>query len=447
MKAASEAWLETRRKVVDAALERFLPSAPAAPAGLAEAMRYSVMAGGKRLRPLLAIASAEAVAAQVGLAEQAACDLALPAACALEFIHTYSLVHDDLPAMDNDTLRRGRPTAHVAFGEGQAILSGDALHTEAFTLMAREPRPGSVTVPDDALAARKLKAIEIVAEAAGAAGMAGGQALDLEAIAAGSVGLDAAALRAMHERKTGALIRASALVGAVMAGAPPALIGAIDVYGSQLGPRLSDRRRHPRRRRRIRRARQNGREGLGRREADLPVRLRPGRIAPAGGSLRRSRARRPRGRRAGRSPPSHRAVGGGPHELTTRARLDALLVERGLAPSRERARAIVLAGIGASRRNRGDESGRPGRSGVRRRGGRARPPLRRPRRAQARSRPGRLPYRRRRTARARHRRLDRWVHRSAPRSAARRSSSRSTSAADNWIGSSAPTRASSCASA
>ena len=235
MKAASEAWLETRRKVVDAALERFLPSAPAAPAVLAEAMRYSVMAGGKRLRPLLAIASAEAVATQVGLAEQAACDLALPAACALEFIHTYSLVHDDLPAMDNDTLRRGRPTAHVAFGEGQAILSGDALHTEAFTLMAREPRPGSVTVPDDALAVRKLKAIEIVAEAAGAAGMAGGQALDLEAIAAGSVGLDAAALRAMHERKTGALIRASALVGAVMAGAPPALIGAIDVYGSQLG--------------------------------------------------------------------------------------------------------------------------------------------------------------------------------------------------------------------
>jgi geranylgeranyl pyrophosphate synthase len=235
VKAASESWLETRRKVVDAALERFLPSAPAAPAVLSEAMRYSVMAGGKRLRPLLAIAAAEAVAARVGLSEQTACDLALPAACALEFIHTYSLVHDDLPAMDNDTLRRGRPTAHVAFGEGHAILSGDALHTEAFTLMSREPRPGSVDVPDDALVARKLKAIEIVANAAGAAGMAGGQALDLEAIAAGSVGLDAAGLRAMHERKTGALIRASALAGAVMAGAPPPLLGAIDVCGSQLG--------------------------------------------------------------------------------------------------------------------------------------------------------------------------------------------------------------------
>jgi geranylgeranyl pyrophosphate synthase len=234
VKGESDAWLDARRKVVDAALDRFLPSAPAAPAILSEAMRYSVMAGGKRLRPLLAIASAEAVAARVGLPQETACELALPAACALEFIHTYSLVHDDLPAMDNDTLRRGRPTAHVAFGEGQAILSGDALHTEAFSLMSREPRPGSVAVADDALAARKLKAIEIVAEAAGAVGMAGGQALDLEAIT-GSGALDASALRAMHERKTGALIRASAMAGAVMAGAPAPLLGAVDVCGSQLG--------------------------------------------------------------------------------------------------------------------------------------------------------------------------------------------------------------------
>jgi geranylgeranyl pyrophosphate synthase len=231
----SDSWLDARRRLVDAALDRFLPSAPAGPAGLCEAMRYSVMAGGKRLRPLLALASAEAVAVRIGLSEQAACDLALPAACALEFIHTYSLVHDDLPAMDNDTLRRGRPTAHVAFGEGQAILSGDALHTEAFALMSREPRPGSVDVADAALALRKLRAIDIVAEAAGAAGMAGGQALDLEAASAGSTGFDKTALRAMHERKTGALIRASALAGAVMAGAPAPLADAVDVCGSQLG--------------------------------------------------------------------------------------------------------------------------------------------------------------------------------------------------------------------
>lgn len=235
MKVEIDQWLDTRRRTIDAALERFLPSAPAAPVILSEAMRYSVMAGGKRLRPLLALASAEAVAARIGMAEETARDLALPAACALEFIHTYSLVHDDLPAMDNDTLRRGRPTAHVVFGEGQAILSGDALHTEAFALMSREPRPGATDVPDDALSARKLRAIETVAEAAGALGMAGGQALDLQAAMPGALRPDAQALRAMHERKTAALIRASALAGAIMTGAPAELLDAVDACGSQLG--------------------------------------------------------------------------------------------------------------------------------------------------------------------------------------------------------------------
>ena len=198
-------------------------------------MRYSVMAGGKRLRPLLVLAAAEAVATHSGLDDDQARELALPAACAIELIHTYSLVHDDLPAMDDDTLRRGRPTAHVVFGEGQAILSGDALHTEAFTLMAREPAPGTAGLDSAQLADRKLRAIDIVADAAGARGMAGGQALDLQAAAPEAIPLDPAALRGMHERKTGALIRASAMAGAIMAGANPALLGAIDAYGAQLG--------------------------------------------------------------------------------------------------------------------------------------------------------------------------------------------------------------------
>jgi geranylgeranyl diphosphate synthase type II len=228
-------WLDARRNTIDAALQRFLPTPPAAPEILCGAMRYSVMAGGKRLRPLLVLASAEAVASATNLAEERVHELALPAACALELIHTYSLIHDDLPAMDNDTLRRGRPTAHVVFGQGQAILSGDALHTEAFALMAREPRPGTAGLDANALAARKLYAIEIVAAAAGAAGMAGGQALDLEAMVPGARPLDAQALRAMHERKTGALIRASALAGAIMTGAPPRLLDAVDACGAQLG--------------------------------------------------------------------------------------------------------------------------------------------------------------------------------------------------------------------
>lgn len=232
---AIENWLDVRRRAIDGALQRYLPSPDAAPAILSDAMRYSVLAGGKRLRPLLALGAAEAVAAASGVSQEVAHELALPAACALELIHTYSLVHDDLPAMDNDTLRRGRPTAHVVFGEGQAILSGDALQTEAFALLAREPRPGTSGVAPDVLSARKLRTIEVIADAAGAAGMAGGQALDLQAAAPGAPRLDADALRGMHERKTGALIRASAVAGAIMAGAPPPLLDAIERFGSNLG--------------------------------------------------------------------------------------------------------------------------------------------------------------------------------------------------------------------
>jgi geranylgeranyl diphosphate synthase type II len=217
------AFLDRVRVEIDAALDRYLPTPPACPAIVAEAMRYSVFAGGKRLRPVLALAAADAVAGDHALA--------MPAACAIEMIHTYSLIHDDLPAMDDDTLRRGRPTAHVVYGEGIAILAGDGLHAEAFTLLAREPRAADV-------AARKLRVLALIGEAAGPAGMVGGQAIDLQAAgqAPGDrVMLDAEALRAMHARKTGALIRAAAAAGAVMAGAPDHVVSAIDRYATELG--------------------------------------------------------------------------------------------------------------------------------------------------------------------------------------------------------------------
>ena len=234
--AGLDTWLAARREQVDAALRQFLPAPGAAPAVLCEAMEYSVMAGGKRLRPMLVLASAEAAADAAGGSPDSALPLAMPAACAVELIHTYSLVHDDLPAMDDDTLRRGRPTSHVVFGEGMAILSGDALLTEAFLLLAREPP--AVAIPDAGeLAARKLAAIRAIAEGAGAAGMAGGQALDLQLSAPGASPPGAEALRAMHARKTGALITGSAVAGALMAGAgaSPALLGAVTAYAQQLG--------------------------------------------------------------------------------------------------------------------------------------------------------------------------------------------------------------------
>ena len=228
-------WLTTRRDEVDAALERFLSTAGAAsPARLGEAMRYSVMAGGKRLRPMLVLASAEAGAEAHGIDPGDARRLALPAACAVELIHTYSLVHDDLPAMDDDTLRRGRPTSHVVFGEGMAILCGDALLTEAFALLGREPRtaPG---IDAHELGARKLKAIAAIADAAGASGMVGGQAIDLLAASPGAAPLDLDALRGMHSRKTGALITGSAVAGAVLAGVPDSCVAAIRTYAESLG--------------------------------------------------------------------------------------------------------------------------------------------------------------------------------------------------------------------
>jgi geranylgeranyl diphosphate synthase type II len=220
-------YLTARRTAIDAALLASLPSPPSCPSAVADAMRYSVSAGGKRLRPILCLASAEAVG---GDWRQA-----MPAACAIEFIHTYSLIHDDLPAMDNDTLRRGRPTLHVVAGEAMAILAGDGLLTEAFALMAREPS-GS----DASLAARKVRVIGIVAVGAGAGGMVGGQAIDLACVTPDEAGvmpppLDSHALRAMHARKTGALIRASASAGAVMGGGSDTQIDAIDRAAAEFG--------------------------------------------------------------------------------------------------------------------------------------------------------------------------------------------------------------------
>jgi geranylgeranyl pyrophosphate synthase len=228
------AWLDAQREAVEAALEQYVPEQGEAPAIVAEAMRYPLLGGGKRLRPMLVLAAAEAVALQSGGRLADARALALPAACAIELIHTYSLVHDDLPSMDNDTMRRGRPTTHVVFGDGMGILSGDALLTEAFGLLAREPE-ASASVPIDELNVRKLETLGIIAAAAGAAGMVGGQALDLKAAEPGARALDADGLRDMHMRKTGALIRASALSGAVMAGGTPAHRDAVSRYATQIG--------------------------------------------------------------------------------------------------------------------------------------------------------------------------------------------------------------------
>jgi geranylgeranyl diphosphate synthase type II len=229
-------WLDAKRELVEQALDRFLPTGARAPAAITDAMRYSVFAGGKRLRPMLTLAAAEAAAPSAGLTTDAAFRAALPAACAIELIHTYSLVHDDLPAMDNDTLRRGRPTSHVVYGEGSAILSGDALLTEAFALLAREPHPDAIlAIPAGELAQRKLAAIQTIADAAGAEGMVGGQALDLKAAEPGASPLGEDGLSEMHARKTGALLRASAVAGAVMAGAAPGVLAAVAGYGAHVG--------------------------------------------------------------------------------------------------------------------------------------------------------------------------------------------------------------------
>jgi geranylgeranyl diphosphate synthase type II len=206
-----------RRARVDAALEQWLPGADVPPSTIHEAMRYSVFAGGKRLRPMLALFGCEAVGGKL--------EDAMPVAVALELIHTYSLVHDDLPAMDDDDYRRGRPTCHKVYGDAVAILAGDALLTHAFQVLA-DPTAGGVPAP------RRLQIIAEISAAAGSAGMVGGQTMDIQAEGQTP---DPATLLTLHAKKTGALLRASLRVGALAGGADEAALAALTRYGERLG--------------------------------------------------------------------------------------------------------------------------------------------------------------------------------------------------------------------
>ena len=213
-----KAYLQEKRMIVDEALKDTFQNSEEDTAGIIAAMEYSLFAGGKRVRPILCMAAAEAVG---GVETDV-----LPLACALELIHTYSLIHDDLPVMDDDDLRRGKPTSHKVFGEALALLAGDGLLTESFRLMARmDLKPG---MDPSCL----LRAIALVAEAAGYQGMVGGQVLDIQwegkEIAASMVGL-------IHRRKTGALIAASATAGAVVGGGNEEEIRKIGEYGAKIG--------------------------------------------------------------------------------------------------------------------------------------------------------------------------------------------------------------------
>ncbi|OYD50755.1 polyprenyl synthetase [Acidovorax kalamii] len=194
-----------------------------APAGLGDAMRYAVLDGGKRLRPLLVLAAYEAVCSGTPAAEVSG-EAALRAACAVELIHAYSLVHDDMPCMDNDVLRRGKPTVHVQFGEAQALLAGDALQAFAFELLTPDDSPVPV--------AMQATLCRLLARAAGSAGMAGGQAIDLASV---GVALTEDQLRQMHRLKTGALLQGSVLMGAVCGQAAPAAYQALSEYGAAMG--------------------------------------------------------------------------------------------------------------------------------------------------------------------------------------------------------------------
>ena len=213
-------WVSRQQDRLEAALSEWVPAA--APADLGTAMRYAVLDGGKRLRPLLVLASRQAVSG--GVADAAMDEAALRAACAIELIHAYSLVHDDMPCMDNDVLRRGKPTVHVRFGQAQALLAGDALQALAFEVLTPE---GGV-VPDD-LQGRLCR---IVARAAGHDGMAGGQAIDLASV---GTRLDEAGLRRMHQLKTGALLLASVRLGAACGRVSPPALACLDRYGHALG--------------------------------------------------------------------------------------------------------------------------------------------------------------------------------------------------------------------
>ena len=212
-------WMQQQQALVEAALQTWVPAD--APAGLGAAMRYGVLDGGKRLRPLLVLAACEACH---GLSAAA-----LRAAVAVELIHAYSLIHDDMPCMDNDVLRRGKPTVHVQFGQAQAMLAGDAMHTLAFEVLTAEP---GAEAAFDTPAALQARLCALLARASGHDGMAGGQAIDLA-----SVGrpLTEAQVRDMHRRKTGALLLASVQMGAACGQAGPQAWQALTDYGAAIG--------------------------------------------------------------------------------------------------------------------------------------------------------------------------------------------------------------------
>ena len=223
-----DGWMAARLKEVELALELWITTDVSAgldhgaPAALVQAMRYAVLDGGKRLRPLLVFAAHEAVTGSSAV--QSAGQAALRAACAVELIHAYSLVHDDMPCMDNDVLRRGKPTVHVQFGQASALLAGDALQALAFELLT--PLDGSVP------AATQAQLCALLARAAGSAGMAGGQAIDLA-----SVGhkLTETQLREMHQLKTGALLHASVIMGAMCGQPSPEVLSGLNTYGHAMG--------------------------------------------------------------------------------------------------------------------------------------------------------------------------------------------------------------------
>lgn len=208
-------YLKSRQRLVEKALDRHLPKAATKPATIHKAMRYSLFAGGKRLRPILCLASAEACGGDV--------ERALPLACAIECIHTYSLVHDDLPSMDNDDFRRGRPTCHKVFGEGIAVLAGDALLTVAFEIVSRS-KPTS-----------RYDMTTLLREIAGAAGsqkLIAGQVADLEAE---GKSVDRAQLRYIHENKTAAILTTAVRLGAMSANASAKQLKAITTFGGAMG--------------------------------------------------------------------------------------------------------------------------------------------------------------------------------------------------------------------
>lgn len=212
-------YLTEQCKRIDDAVDRFLPKESERPKNLHKAMRYSIFAGGKRVRPILMLAACQAVGGDT--------ERAVPAACAMEMIHTYSLIHDDLPAMDDDDFRRGNPTNHKVFGEAIAILAGDALLTEAFKLLS-DPRYSTGCDP-----AAWLAVINEIATSAGSHGMVGGQVVDMESER--DQNIDLATVQYIHTRKTGALIKAAVVAGAIIGGADPKSLAAISSYGKAAG--------------------------------------------------------------------------------------------------------------------------------------------------------------------------------------------------------------------